>query len=262
MYDLMVDGYRDIKRFVEIRKVGRDPLSGILDGSNRLFFTTYSPLMYGADMTLYDGDGTVSSGSYFVDHETGEVYVDAAPSSQLMATYFLCEYPQSRMTRFLMQAFHDMESRLHRGWRLSSGSVEYESATEDSDHIYIVDKGSNADPVAGQLSFSTSWVQFGFYLANLEYAIAMSKMNEAAGGFLWREDRGITVDKSRVASGRALSLQFIEERLKRYTMAASDEYYNGTQYGSYQQSPVTEHYAYDYEWQTASKAYGYRSSIR
>ena len=254
----MVDGYRDIKRFVETKKIGRDPLSGILDNANKLFFTTYSPVLHDSSVTLYEGDTEVSSGSYTLDSETGEVYMGYAPGTQLRATYFLCDYPKSMLTRFLMQAFHDMEARLYRGWRLSSGSLAYVAATEDSDNIYIVGSSSVSDPATGSTTFTTSWVQHGFYLANLEYAIAMSKMSQAADGFMWREDRGITVDKSRMASGRALSLQFIGERINRYQTAAADECYSGTQYGGYQSSPITREYAYDYEWQTGSKDEGYR----
>jgi hypothetical protein len=259
MYNLTVDGLRDIRRFIEVDKVGRDPLSGILDGSNTLFFTTYSPILSGSTFTLYEGTSEVSSGSYNIDYDTGEVLLDDVPDEQVRATYWLSEFSNAQLTRFLMQAFDDMEARLSRGWRLSSGSVTYAAATEDSSNIYIVAGGSVVDPPCGSTTFNTSWIQRGFYLANIEYTIAMRKLNIAADGFRWREDRGITVDKSRMAAGRALSLEFIEERLRRYRISAADEHYSAAEhYGGYQPSLITKAYAYDYEWQTDSRDEDYR----
>ena len=46
MYDIAVDGLRDIKRFITLRRVARDPLSCTVDGSNVYFRTSYFPLSW------------------------------------------------------------------------------------------------------------------------------------------------------------------------------------------------------------------------
>jgi hypothetical protein len=262
VYDLAVDGMRDIKRFVTIRRVARDPLSGIVDGSNRHFFSTYSPIYQSvSSISLFEGTTPVSSGSYQTDYDGGLVAVDIAPSQQLYATYDLCQHTNTELKRILMSAFDHMEAELARGFRLSSGSLAFVEATEDSTNIYVVGKSGVTDPVCGSLVFSTSRIQRGLLWACIEYTLSLRKLDAAADGFMWREDRGITVDKSRMTQGRLSQLEFINKRVKFYRMAAADEYYTGADHlGRYVSSPATKEYLYDHEWQEQSKDEDWRGT--
>lgn len=261
MYDLAVDGLRDIRRFVTIRKVARDPLSGIVDSSNTFFFSTYSPIYQGTTVTLFEGSTPVSSGSFSTDRDSGLVTVDAAPSQQLYATYDLCQHTNTELKRILMTAFDHMEAELARGFRLSSSLAAFLEATEDNDNLYIVTSDALTDPVCGGTTFSVSRIQRGLLWACAEYALSLRKMDDAAGGFMWREDRGITVDKSRMSQGRMAQLEFIEKRVRFYRGAAADENYTGADHlGGYVASPATQEYLYDFEWQTQSKDEDWRDT--
>ncbi len=254
MYDLAVDGLRDIRRFVTIRKVARDPLSGIVDGSNTFFFSTYSPIYQGTTISLSEGATPISSGSFSTDRDGGLITVDVAPSAQLYATYDISKHTNTELKRILMTAFDHMEAELARGFRLSSSLATFLEATEDSDSLYIVAPGALTDPVCGGTTFSVSRIQRGLLWACTEYALSLRKMDDAAGGFMWREDRGITVDKSRMSQGRMAQLKFIERRVQFYRGRAADENYTGADHlGGYAASPATLEYLYDFEWQTQSK---------
>lgn len=254
MYDLVANGLVDIKRFLVLNRVARDPLSGVVDGSNVFFMTTYSPVFEGTTFSLYEGATPVSSGSYTVDYEAGMVEVDAAPSNQLYANYDLTPFTNTELKRIMIAAFDHMEAKLNRGFRLSSGSAAYTEATESSSAMYVLDKSTVSDPTTGSLVFSTSRIQRGFLLACAEYTMATRNLDREAGGFMWREDRGITVDKSRVPANRLQHIMFLEKRVDAYRMAAADEHYSGGAHlGGYLSSPGTKDYFYDYEWQTDSK---------
>jgi len=262
MYDLAVDGLRDIKRFITLRRVARDPLSGTVDGSNVYFRTSYYPLFSSTTMTLWEGSTPISSGSFDVDYEAGMVTVDVAPSAQLHATYDLSTYSDTELKRILISAFDEMEMQLTRNYRLSSGSATYAEATEDSTNIYVIDGSTVTDPASGSRAFSTSRIQRGLFWACIEYVMSLRKADMAADGFMWREDRGITVDKSRTGPNRLAHLKFVEGRLNFYRLMAADEHYTqGEQYGEYQSSPATEDYLYNYEWQTGSKDEDYRGTL-
>lgn len=261
MYDLVADGLVDIRRFVRPRKIARDPLSGVIDGVNTYFFSSYSPLFQSTTPSLYEGATAVSSGSYSVDYDAGLITVTEPPDSQLYLTYDLVAYTNTELKRILMEAFDEMESRYPRDWRLSSGSTAYAEATENSSAIYVLDGTTVSDPATGDKTFSTSRLQRGFFWACIEYILALRKLDEAADGFLWREDRGVTVDKSRVAQNRMAQLEFIQKRLEMYRTAAMDEHDStGGHYGEYQASPGTKQYFYDYEWQTDSRDEGWRTT--
>lgn len=259
MYDLNTEGFQDIKRFVDIERVSREPLSGVLDKSNLVFRTAYSPILTSGSITIYQGSYEVPSASYSVDYDSGTIVLDEPPNEQLRATYDVCEYTNMRLRRILMNGFYDMEALLTRNYRLSSGSTTYAAATESSDHLYIVDASAVQDPVTGSYTFSTASIQRGFYVACVEAALWFYRLDIAAKGFMWREDRGITVDKSRMAAGRATAMEFVLERRKRYCDAASLQQYGTAVYGGWIGNPVTYEYVYDHEWQQQSIDLDYRS---
>lgn len=259
MYDLIADGLLDVKRFIEIERVGRDPLSGIIDGSNTLFFTTYNPILSSGSLVLYEGATVVPATDFTIDYDSGEIIAASAPSQQFRATYYVTQYTNTRLTRFLMNSFQFMEAAFRRNWRLSSSASTYAAVDETSGSMYIVDATTMIDPVTGSKTFSTSHVQVGFFLSCLELTMAMWKLDQAADGFMWREDRGITVDKSRVAQNRAQYVEFVKKRHAVYLQAAQEEYYASTHYGGFVGNPITEDYLYNFEWQEGSKTYDYRS---
>ena len=88
MYNLSIEGVRELSRSGLFRKakVVREPLDGIPDSSNLVFRTQYKPLTETEDVTIFNtvSGGSVSSGSYTVDYDTGTVlFTDNAAGHKL-----------------------------------------------------------------------------------------------------------------------------------------------------------------------------------
>ena len=89
MYDLKAGGVADLSRSVLFRSrtIKRDGLSGLVDGSNKVFRTTYYPLLSSVDIIIYTSGSVVSADDYSVDYDTGAVIFDTAPAVQPEADY-------------------------------------------------------------------------------------------------------------------------------------------------------------------------------
>ena len=151
MYNLSIEGVRELSRSGLFRKakVVREPLDGIPDSSNLVFRTQYKPLTETEDVTIFNtvSGGSVSSGSYTVDYDTGTVLFtdNAAPASQPATSYHWANLTTREFKQILLDGFDTMEAIFPRGWRVSSGSVTYTAATEDDTDIFIVAGNSVAD---------------------------------------------------------------------------------------------------------------------
>lgn len=254
MYNLKTDGLEDWVRtqWVHKRKISYDPLQGELDGSNTVFYTTYAPIYKSGSITI--SGGSLSS----VDYDTGTVILVAPPSSQPKATYYMLSMTEDAIYDVLVSGFDEMETRLPRGFRLSSSSVVYEPATIASENMYIMDANGNDPPLRSGASgsvWSLSPVQRKFYMACCEYVYVLGRtVWNAEHGFRYKEDRGALIDKSRVASNLENVLDRLEIKLQRLAQSAADEYYtDGEYYGGYVSSPATRTYMEELEWQTDSK---------
>lgn len=246
-YDLGIQGLKDFHRIDGLlaqRKIPRDPLSGVVNGINKIFYTNYFPILSSGSLTVYDSAGSTYAGT--VDLDTGEVEVVAAPSNQLAATYAYTPYTVAVQLGFLISGFQVMESFWPRGFRLldSGGNP----ADEDSDAL-IVDDGSGGDPFTGKAT------QLGLFVAACRYTYLLTLLTGAANtDYAWRETaRGMSVDKSRRPGNLAQAVETAKALLDQALGDAQIAWYNGDNLGAFVGNPVTEGYALGLEWQTASK---------
>lgn len=268
LYNLATDGVRELSRSGLFReeKVVREPLDGIPDGTNLVFRTSFAPLVSGQDVTVFDSmsGGSMSAGSYAVDHDTGTVLFTSAPASQPAISYYWSNLTQRQFLQALIDGFDVMEAFWPRGWQLSSDSAVYAAADEDDAAIYVVAGQNVNDPDCGDAAFSASRPSRAIYQCCCRIAYLDGRMIMAAEDDIdYREDRGISVKKShRVASmGRALEAEF--RKLDRMMREAFANFYDDEDiYGRYYSSPATETYLASYEWQYYSKLQDLRVTYR
>lgn len=258
MYDLYVDGLREIQRSQLFRKIRRyrEGLSGLTDGSNCLFFTPYQPLLSEATTLIYLSGSLVSSGSYSLDLEAGAVLFGTAPSANIQpeATYYAVDLTTDQLKEVLFRGFQEMESRWQRGYRLSSDASTYAAATGDEDHAYVCAGSTLTDPVTGSKTFSTSLAQRTTYIACCDLALLyMQSQYQAPSAFSWREDRGIAVDKRGVPSNIAEAIELQEKRIARAIQGAQEETYGEGALGGYISNVNTEDYEESFDWLTDRK---------
>ena len=272
-YDLGVQGVRDLSRSGLFNKENeyREPLDGIPDGSNLLFRTQYRPILPTEGLIVYDAmsGGSLSSGSYAVDHDSGSVLFtdNAAPTSQPAISYTWANQTLRQFRQILVDGFTTMEMLLHRGWRLSSGSDVYSAADEDDDYILVVGASDLNDPSCGAVTFSTSKTQVGFFQTCCRLAYLNSRILQSAEHDIdYREDRGASVVRTKRTPNLERAFNVEWQKMMRFIEAVYDEVYDDTdRYGSYITPLATEFYLSNYEWQEASRAlnlrelYKYRS---
>lgn len=260
MYDLTVQGITDFARYTSLlpqRKVARDPLSGIVDGVNSVFYTQFYPILASGSLTVSSASGsTIATTS--VDYDTGEIVLPNAPSFQPRATYTFTPFTSGQRLSFLISGFEEMQGRwVRETWRLTSGSSSYIAADETSTHIYIADydsvSGSVSDPKCyGNEVFSNLPTQVGFYMVCCEYAYIKRQMVEGAlNGIEFREGRGVLVNRMDVPKHLALALEETDKQVIRKMKAAFDQYYQaGEQFGGNILPAHTKDYVDNFEWQS------------
>ena len=259
MYNLVVEGERDFARrstLLKQRKISRDPLSGLLDGSNRVFHTQYYPTLSSGSMSVYvSGTSLVVSS---VDYDTGEVTLSGSPSAQPMASYTFIPLTSPQFKSLLIDGFDEMQSRWVRsGYKLSSGSMApWVEPTEDSAAIYLVYEnasGSLCDPViSGSVVFSRSRTQINFYMACCEFRFLERMHAESAMNAIgFREGRGgASFDRQRVPDAMRELLGMKERQLIMAMKSAMDEQLTddshlGVSFGG----PHSEDYEDNFKWQ-------------
>ena len=265
MYNIATDGVRELSRCGLFRKVKvvREPLDGIPDGSNLVFRIQYRPLTETEDVTVFNtvSGGSVSSGSYTVDYDTGTVLFtnNAAPSSQPAISYHWANLTTREFKQVLLDGFDTMEAIFPRGWRVSSGSVTYVAATEDDTDIFVVSGDSIADP-----GFSDSRTQLAFYQCCCRIAYLDTRMISSAEDDIdYREDRGISVTRTKRTPNLERAFDKEWQKMLRYLEGVYTEHYSASdRYGQYFSSPATEDYLQRLEWQEESKFLDLRALYR
>lgn len=264
-YNIAVEGVRELSRSGLFRKskVVREPLDGIPDSSNLVFRTQYYPLTETEDVTVFNtvSGGSVTSGSYALDYDTGTVLFtdNAAPSSQPAISYHWANLTTLEFKQILLDGFDTMEAIFPRGWRVSSGSVSYIAATEDDTDIFVVSGDSIADP-----SFATSRTQLAFYQCCCRIAYLDTRMISSAENDIdYREDRGISVTRTRRTPNFERAFNKEWQKMLRYLESVYGEHYSASdRYGQYYKSPATESYLAVHEWQEYSKLMDLRTVYR
>lgn len=268
MYDLKVGGVADLSRsaLFRTRTVKRDGLSGLVDSSNKVFRTTYYPLLSSGSITLYTSGSVVSPSGYTVDYETGAVVFETAPAVQPEADYIYTQLSESQFIDILIAGLDEMEGRWNRALVLSSNAVTYVVATRDSTHIYVGLRAADdamSDPTFRGTTFSNSRTQIRLFIACCEYVLLQMRAEDAAPSlFTFREGTGgLMVDKSRIPANIERALERKEKQLSRLMEIAQGEYYEaGEPWGGYVAPVVTEEYEEVYDWQEEARDQDRRSS--
>lgn len=261
MYDLKSRGVKDYRLSMDrLNRRLRDPLEGTV-GTNTVFRTRFKPVSSSPAPTVYTS-GSVDSSEYELDAETGTVVFDSAPSVQPTMTYYWSNLTDTEVAELLFMGFHEMESRWPRRWKVvdSDGATEVMYPSEATE-MNIVNQ-SNADPTCGSDTFSTSAAERKFLLECARYASLASKLGEAAQhNFMYREDRGITVDKRSVPGNIDIALKMADKGAERAMRSAQAKYYtDGAHLGEAQKQPGTKDYFTNFEWQTDSRDDDYRET--
>lgn len=248
-YDIAVKGISDLARIATVlsqRNIGRDPLSGVVDSANKVFFTNYSPLLSSGSLVVQDSSGSVLGGT--ANYNTGEVDLTNAPASQAYATYTFTPYTVNQQLGFLISGVYVMEGNWPRGLKIVDATGA--AADENSANIYLQDAGGG-DPLTGRPA------QLAYYIEACRYAIVLAQLGDSASqDFQWREGaRGMLVDKSKRPANMAQAAGIYEKRLQAVMRIAMDEWYRATggqHLGAYIGSPMTGGYVNQLEWQTDS----------
>ena len=270
MYNLSNEGVRELSRSGLFRKekVVREPLDGIPDGSNLVFRTSFKPIDSSEDVTVYSAvsGGSISSGCYTVDYDTGTVIFtsNAAPTSQPAIDYHWINITNREMKQVLIDGFDTMEAIWPRGWQLSAGSTTYSPADEDSTDIFVVSGENVNDPSCGDTVFSKSRVNRALYQCCCRLAYLNARLITAAEDDIdYREDRGITVTRSKRTPNLERAFNAEMKKMLRYLWQAWQKYYDEDDlYGRYYSSPATEDYLASYEWQYYSKLQDLRTTYK
>ena len=256
-YDLKVRGVSDFRLSVDrLAKQVRDPLEGTV-GGNTVFRARFSPVSSTPTPIVYTS-GSVAAGEYTLDGDTGTVVFDSAPSVQPTMTYSWSNMTDEHVVDILVAAFHEMEGRWPRRFKLADSTGAEVVYPSDSDEVNVVDSAGD-DPTCGSDTFSTSAVERHLLMACARYTHLVQKLDEAAERtFMFREDRGVTVDKSRVPQNLDLAVARSDNNVKQALRSAQAKYYSGSNLGSAMKQPGTMDYFADYEWQTDSRDQDYR----
>lgn len=259
MYDLRVHGLRDLGRrtLFQTRKINRDALSGVLDGTNTVFRSTFYPMASSGSIYLYDSSGSTITQSKTVDYDTGTVVFTAAPTVQRLASYTYRSMTDDELVDVLMQGFDEMQTRWNRPLYLSSTTPAYAAAVGTESHIYVVTKVANvvSDPVCGSSTFSAQRVQVGFYILCCEYVALQNKANSLVQtAFRFREALGPSVDQSMMPRNLEGALERLNDRLDMAREIAWAQYYReGEPWGGYTAPVITQVYDSTYLWQDEAR---------
>jgi len=261
VFDLAVQGiayFNQTALNLQQRKVARDPLRGIVDGSNKIYLANYAPMVSSGSSPLQIYvSGALVTGT--ADYETGEIELATAPAAQPKATYTHTPYTGRQVLRFMLNGLRELERRWLRGWRAvdAGGSL----ATEDSLNLYVAD-ADGQDPVCGSLVFSESFTQIGALLLAAQYAFVRDVgLTAAQTDFMVRETaRGMTVDKQKRPANLRNAVADLSAALDDAIGACMEESL-GTVRGGFIANPVTFEYAAVLNWQAASKAESLRDQM-
>jgi hypothetical protein len=258
-YDLAIRGRQDFRiRIDRLNKAVRDPLEGVV-GSGTVFRSRFAPVSDTPAPTLYTS-GSLSTDAYSLDCDTGTVVFTDAPTMQPTMTYYWSNMTDSEVVGVLFAGFHEMEGRWPRRFKLVDAEGAEVLYPDDATNIYVVDQ-NGVDPPCGSDTFSTSAAERQLLLACSRYTHIARRLDEMAErAFMFREDRGLTVDKRSVPQNLDLALKSAESQLLTALRSAQAKYFSGSNLGCAVLDVRTIDYLEDYEWQTDSRDQDYRAT--
>lgn len=257
MYDLCVDGvmawYQ--RRPSSKRLVRREPLVGVVNGTNTIFLTSHRPFLY-ESLAIYTADAPfVPATVYSADADGGVIRLSYAPDVQAVADYTAVPLSTRQVIYFAWAGFDLMQALWPRDLRLSNDETQYLAASPDDTHIYICSAsgdGLPTDPVTGSLTLATSARQRAFLARCIEYAFLEAASVDAALADVAIRERfgGIAVDPTRRTRNILDAKKDLWEDLLRALLSAQDEVYpDGEQYVADVNVQHTEFYEKVFQWQ-------------
>lgn len=206
----------ELKRgmFWNERALTREPLEGLVDASNKVFYLAHFPVST-TGLAIYDASGTlISSGSYTVEsYETGVVSFTTAPSEQYTASYTAQSLTDTELTNVVKNGFDKMEAEYNRNWYITSDSISSSSS-------------SVVDPVIGSYTFGTSRLQVKLYLLCCEYELVKARAKYAAAYHMkYRESRsgGVQIDRTQSADQLMALLKIIQKDIDDAVIACANQ---------------------------------------
>jgi hypothetical protein len=265
-FELWTDGVRLVDRFIRLfdkRPVGRDPLSGIVDGSNTIFYSNYQPILSSGSVGLYTSGSLVfvQNTDYTLDYDAGMFNFTNAPSVQPTASYVTAKFSDYQIKSILVAGFDEMEGRWHRNYSLSlTTDAGVVPITEDSATAYITDS-SGSDPVIGSITFSQSRTQLNLYAKCVQYAYLTSLQTDSSlNGLIWREAQGLSVDKSKVPQNLELALKRLDADILKALNTAQLELHGTGVWGGTITPPHTRDFIAHRWWERASSDQDWNSN--
>lgn len=256
MFDLVTSG---VEAFFDRRPdakklVRREPLVGVVDGTNRVFLIPHAPILYASALFRSVADPLTSLAYTSLDADGGEVILAVAPTGQVTYSATAVPVTVAQATLYAWAGFQLMERLWSRDFRLSSNASVYAQAVSSDSHIYVctVDGTTPSDPVCGSLTFSTSPLELAFYGLCVEMAYLDSLMTGSAMRDLDIRERagGIAVNAIRRPENLLKVRQAMQEDLLRAWRAAMDEYYpDGDHYIDMVDVIHTTYYDQNMHWQ-------------
>ncbi len=225
-----------------------EPLEGLVDGTNTVFYTQQCPISSSDGITIYDAAGnTINSGSYTVEsYAAGSVRFDVAPTATRYASYTAQTLDDTALTNVVKAGFDKMEAEYNRNWYLvDSGGQTYISSSSSS----VV------DPVTGSYTFSTSRLQVKLYLLCCEYELVKAKAKYAAANyFRYRESRtgGVQVDRTQAAKDLMALLTIIQKDIADVVAACANQS-GDTPWGTYVPGTKSDVFLDQYDWFSDSR---------
>lgn len=194
----------------------RQPLNGLVDGVNTLFYLA-TPPMATSSLTVYSSAG-VSLAHTVLSADAGSISMTVAPTAPCTASYTHVLLSDTAMATLCTDGFALMESLLPRSWYLydDNGSTVVSSSN-----------AAAVDPViTGTVTFSASVVQKRFFLDACQVVLYKYFLTDAANNAISvREERvgGLQIDRQRQYLAWKAALDDAEEALTSSAEAAAEE---------------------------------------
>lgn len=198
------------------RKIVREPLSGLVDGSNKVFHLPYAPAQDDS-VVVYDNAGsTVATSAYTVDEEAGSVVFGTAISTAYTADFTFQALTDTALLSLCKEGFDTMQRLYPRDLYLvsSGGSLHISSTT-----------GTVSDPSIGSSTFSASRKQQDLLMICCEEAVVKALIQQSAMEAIdVREGiTGMRMDRTRRTQALETALGVVQDRIEQAVYAAAEE---------------------------------------
>ncbi len=232
------------------RSVVREPLEGLVNGSNKLFHVPYVPAAEDS-IVVYNSSGVAqTSADVTTDEASGAVVFNTAPSHACTASYTYQVFSDTALVNLCKQGFDIMQRLYPRTLYIyTTGNTSYVSSTT----------ATASDPACGTKTFYGSRIQQDFLVTCSELALTQAMHAQAAVESVnYREGiTGMHVDKTRRPEAFRVMEEQVAKRAEQMAMAAAED---AGDTGSLIEGGVvpgarSDYYTSDFDWWTNSDQY-------